>query len=283
MRFIIIICLALSTLCCHAQGSFLSPDKFTTIYRDSLKNRFPESEFKIDSSLSITGNLGDGNLNFYLNNAYSEYKLDPKFPGEIISKHITSVSKLLKQMNNLSVNSIYPVIKPASYIDELPTLMKTSKEEIESMLVYEKYNDQLTIFYVKDTETSIGYLSKEDVKKLNLYQDDLYKIATDNLRSLLLGTQLLEMSNMKAYGIAAGGTYEASFILLEEFWNQENMPVEGDYIIGIPNRDLVFITGSNNKSEIKKLREVVANSFANYSYPVSPYLFKWNGKKFVKF
>jgi uncharacterized protein YtpQ (UPF0354 family) len=57
----------------------------------------------------------------------------------------------------------------------------------------------------------------------------------------------------------------------------------GDFVMAIPNRDLLLITGSNDVAGLAKLKEIAKKSFQTGTYPISEYLFKWNGKKFEKY
>lgn len=83
--------------------------------------------------------------------------------------------------------------------------------------------------------------------------------------------------------VNAGGVYEASLILLPSIWTKENFPVDGDFIVAIPTRDLLMITGSKNKEGIDKLKEIVNDAYTNGNYQVSSNLFRWTGKTFEKY
>ncbi len=59
-----------------------------------------------------------------------------------------------------------------------------------------------------------------------------------------------------------------------------NFKVKGDIVIAIPNRDMLIITGSEEKQGLKTIKDIADDSFANGNHQVSPYLFKWDGQKF---
>lgn len=83
--------------------------------------------------------------------------------------------------------------------------------------------------------------------------------------------------------ITAGGFHEASLILLSSLWTKENFDVDGDIVAIIPNRDILIVTGSNNKQGISKLKEMANDFYQTGNYSISPFLFKWNGYKFERF
>ena len=78
----------------------------------------------------------------------------------------------------------------------------------------------------------------------------------------------------------AGGTYESSLILFESIWNKENFPVKGDIVIAIPNRDVVLVTGTENKSGLNHIQRSTDDLYENGSYQISNKIFVWNGDKF---
>ena len=75
------------------------------------------------------------------------------------------------------------------------------------------------------------------------------------------------------YGFTLDGTYEASLVLLDKIWSKDNFPVDGDFIMAIPARDLLYITGSNNKDAIKKLRDMLSEQFGIFDHQISDKLF----------
>ena len=83
--------------------------------------------------------------------------------------------------------------------------------------------------------------------------------------------------------VAAGGAYEASLLLLNSVWSRKNFPVKGDIVVAIPNRDILLITGSDDKVNLDWMKTRAQESYDSGAYQISPSLFKWNGKKFLKF
>jgi len=119
------------------------------------------------------------------------------------------------------------------------------------------------------------------INNLNIGRDYLLRLSIDNLNSIL--PEINRLGGNGTYGITAGGNFEASLILTNDIWTKENFPVDGEFVIAISNRDLLFITGSNHKTEIEKIKKIAAESYNTGDHPISPYLFKWNGNRFEKF
>lgn len=269
------------TISCNAQTKIMTESDFTRIYMDSLKKIYPTVNFKIVSDLTIKAELNSKNFTHYLDNAFKEYKLQPDSLTEIIKKYINSSSELYKVQADININRIIPIIKPIDYLLDLQNLSKEQGNEKEPWIVYEKYNDDLIVVYGEDTEKSIRYFTQDDFKGLGINKDTLLDFSIKNLNAILPDIQ--RMGGNGSYGIAAGGDYEASLILMTSIWTNENFPVDGDFVIAIPNRDLLFVTGSNNKAEVERIKGIALDSYKTGNHQVSPYLFRLNGKKFEKY
>ncbi|MDR3286006.1 MAG: DUF1444 family protein [Prevotellaceae bacterium] len=278
MKHLFKILLVLMTLnCCTSKTKILTKTEFTLIYFDSLKLRLPEVDFKIISDLTITSSFDEKEFKHILDNAYQEYKLQTSSINAIITNHINASSELYLDKKNIKVERIVPVIKSKDYLDKVNQLT----EQQESNIVYEKYNDQLIIVYCEDTEYGISYFDKDHFQQLGINTDTLLAFSISNLKRLLPDIQSIgENGN---FGIIAGGNYEASLILFQNMWTKENFDVKGDFVIAIPNRDVLLITGSTNIEEVQKIKELAEKSYKEGTYNISPYLYKWNGKIFEKY
>lgn len=268
------------TLSCNSQTKDLSEMNFTRLYLNSLKKIYPEVIFKIESELTIKADLNGKEFTHYLDNSYKEYQLEKDSLNQVISKYVASSADLYKEKDEIKIDRIIPIIKPIDYLNDLMQLAK-DKEDKEPWIVYDNYNDKLIIVYGEDTEKSIKYFTKEDFAKLNIDKDTLLDFSVKNLNKILPDIQ--RHGGDGSFGLAAGGDFEASLILLKSIWTKENFDVDGDFVIAIPNRDLLFITGSNNKQEIERIRGLAVDSYKTGNHQVSPYLFVWTGEKFEEY
>lgn len=265
----------------RANNNDKSVKEFTKLYFDSLVSRFPNAKFSIVDDSTIKSRVQENDLTISVDNAFREYKSEPDSLQQVLSKYISVVSELFNPKEKIDIDRIVPIIKPLEYLNGLREKAKNmgATKDIEG--VYEKYNDQLIIAYAQDSKSSIRYLLKDDLKTLSINLDSLRAIAARNLNKIL--TNIQRRSDNGVYMLTASGDYEASLILLDNVLTKENLPVNGDFVIAIPNRDLLLIAGSNDKAGIQKIKRIAAESFQTGSYQVSEYLFKWNGHKFEKF
>lgn len=279
-KFLIFAIGGLLVIGCNQKNNTVTLKEFTKKYFDSLTTKFATAKFRIVDDSTIESKFNDNDIRISVDNAYKEYQHNPSSIQKIFSKYLTVTSELYTRREKIDVDRIVPIIKPVSYLDDVRSAAKKmgGGQDVEG--VYENYNDQLIIAYAEDTKNSIRYLTHDDLKVLSIKTDSLKSIATRNLDKLL--TNIQRRGGNGVFMLTAGGDYEASIILLDNILTRESLPVNGDFVIAIPNRDMLLITGSNDKAGISKIKEIATKSFENGNYQVSEYLFKWNGKTFEK-
>ena len=263
----------------EVQGDLKKKNKellFTEKYFECL-NKLIENLTLIElSELIIKTEYNDEIKTHYLDNAYSEV-LRGSNETEIIEKYLESTISLYQPKSKLDTERIIPNIKDSRYLTELKNI---NNGKIES-LVYEKYNEDLYIFYAEDLEHSIEYLNQEDLTENNIQINSLKELSVNNLMDTIPN---IERNGDNGYfWMLAGGLYESSLILNSSIWNYENFPVDGEIVIGIPSRDVLIITGSNDADNLKNLKGSVVDINETGDHIVSNKLFVFRNGQFEVF
>jgi uncharacterized protein YtpQ (UPF0354 family) len=215
---------------------------------------------------------GSNEYKHFLDNCYSEYLREPEEITEIFIKYLNSADSLYRPKENINISDILLVIKDGRFIQSLFKI----NPDFEKSHIYEKYNNELYIFYVEDTETNINYLDQKDFEKLNIEKIELKKIAIENLSN---SVEIEKHGENGYYMLLADGNYESSLILLD-IWNEETFNVKGNLIIGIPSRDLIIVTGKNDTENIERLKNTINEINENGDHLVSKKLFEYKNGKF---
>ncbi len=259
------------------KGQDLSKKEFTEKYYNAAVKFFPDVKYSIVGDLELLSGK-EGEYKHFLHNAYAEYKNAPADVDSVILRYIKSTRELYSE-KSLDINRIVPVIKDKGYINDIN---KSAGDKAKSIdLVYQEYNAELIIVFAEDNETGIRYFSKDELAKTKIPRDSLLPKAISNLEKILAEIQVV--GDNGNFGLVAGGTYEASLILLQSLWTKENFDVKGDIIISIPTRDLLLITGSKDKKGMETIAKSTKEAYESGSYYLTPELFIWKGKKFVKY
>ncbi len=266
------------------RGALLTPAAFTREVVAVLKTKADGLAVRVmgDLELRVTGGDGEGSQVF-LHNAYDAYQQNPAQLAAVLGNYVLALAELGAVRDDpVDPERIVPVIKDRNWMRETQARVRAHpKYRAGQEQVFEEYNDELVIFYAEDLPHGIRYLTTEGVKKWGLEQASLRPLAVRNLRALLPQVQVLGAGGL--YLISAGGNYEASLLLFEGLWRDEKLEVEGDYVVAVPARDTLLVTGSRDYEGLRRVREAVAQVYAQAPYRLTERLFVRNGERFEPF
>lgn len=266
---------------CSNKREILSETEFANKYLLALKKTNPSVDYSLAPDLSVNAKYDGSNYSHFPNNAYREYLMEPDSLDQVLVKFTQTANEIYRENKTVNLSKITPVIKSADFIDEVSNLIGVA-DSTKSLPIFEKYNNELLVVYAEDDEKSVRYFTQNDFNKLHIRRDSVSEIALDNLERML--TKVEKTGNKGRYMVTAGGTYEASLLLFNSaFWSSKNFAVKGDIVVAVPNRDMLLVTGSKDKANLDWMRARAQESYDSGSYQVSPFLFRWNGKKFLKF
>lgn len=254
--------------------------EYTRLFLDSFQKTYPHVNFTIESEMIIKSDYKGYQSRHYLENSYREYQFDKDSLSQVISKYVAAAADSFKGNHEIQIDHIVPLIRSVDFLQEVMSIAGQFGAT-DSSIVYQGYNDKLIIVYAEDTKNNINYITKPEFDKLNIAKDMLLDLAVNNLIRIL--PDLQKFGEDGCFAIAAGGDYEASLILLKSIWSKEYLDVDGDFVIAIPNRDLLIITGSNNKNGIERVKGLATEMYQKENYQISPDLFIWTGQKFEEY
>jgi uncharacterized protein YtpQ (UPF0354 family) len=266
---------------CLSQPEILNENQYTQKYLGVISEMYPNVTYEIIEPLVLKATYGEnGEVTHFLDNSYREYKLEPKEINEVIERYTNATAETYNNDKEININRIVPIIKPSDYFEQLRILGSSVTDYKVPELIWEPYNEDLIIVYAEDRDESIRYFDQEEFEKLEISKETLLEFSVNNLNNVV--PKIEKVGENGNFGLIAGGDYEVSLMLMTDIWTKENFDVNGEIVIAIPNRDLVFITGSNDKEGIEKLKGTIKESFETGNHSISTNFYKWNGEKFEK-
>lgn len=135
--------------------------------------------------------------------------------------------------------------------------------ENQKPIIKPLYEDLILCFAV-DEGNSYKILQNEIFEKNpNLNEDILQQISINSLIEEI-GEQIkINGDPNHILMVTAGGNFEAAIILIEKFWEQIHQIINGNAIISIPAKDLLFISKEGNQKALDQLREITKGYFDN--------------------
>lgn len=219
----------------------------------------------------------------YLDNAYETYKLDPEQKDAVIRQFVSAaIETFAVSGEGVDKSRIVPVVKDRDWLEETKQALVPGGAKEVSWLVYEDLNAELVILYAEDSPKNIGYLTSDDLEKTDIKKKDLRALACKNLRNILPKIEMQGADGI--YMLTAGGVYEASLLLLDSIWSGKQIEVKGDIVVAIPTRDILLVTGSDDKDGINKVKGIVKETLEDGGpYRLTSKLFVYRDGKFVEF
>ncbi|MCX6954053.1 MAG: DUF1444 family protein [Verrucomicrobia bacterium] len=141
----------------------------------------------------------------------------------------------------------------------------------------------LLVFYAFDVGTHYELVANRDLGRLDVSPDELHERALANLRAMNLEVRAHQRPESRTLMLTAGGNYEATLILLPEFWLSVGEMVTGQIVAAVPARDILLVTGDADPANLAELRRLTSRSIERADKPLSRAFIRWNGTQWEEY
>ena len=267
----------------NTYGATLDQNEFTNHFLKQAKATLKDTEFSYVRPLQIySKNVNGFELNVFLDNSYAQYVSSPNNLQQITNSHLESIKSSQELLANGNGKSIFAVIKSNSYLTAVQKqLQQAGLGDKDIPFVYRKLNDDLLVFYVFDATNGVRMITKKDLSGIGVDEKSIDQIALSNLSKHFENKKpqikrLGNFENAKIYTVAIDQFYESSSLLIKQYWTSKNFDVQGDIVTFVPSRDLVIVTGSQDKEGLRIAAYLAQKAFNELGYAISPngYLFE---------
>ena len=278
MRYLLGLLLGIVVLSTVALADVMVPSVFTQEFARALAKAMPSASVKVTGDMQVTVKAASGReWGVFLGNTYQDYKRDPGLFDEIVQAYAARLTQPPANEAKLDRSRIVPVIKDRKWLADLHTSLKAKGVEQEHLS--ESFNNELVIVYAQDDPNRMRYLTTGEGD--GIAREELKALAVTNLKRLLPKIEMRRIGDIML--ISAGGDYEASLLLIDDIWSSGQIKVDGDIVVAVPARDVLLVTGSRNRTGLKKVRELAAKYVAEGRYELTETLFVYRDGRFSKF
>lgn len=169
----------------------------------------------------------------------------------------------------LAPEQVMPVVKHAAWIESAKRMFADKDQAWEGL--FDPLGADLFLVYAQDTETGIRFLTKGDLKALGMQQPEVRALAIRNLARLVPEIEVHRGEQVAM--VAAGGNYEASLLLLDDFWRIESGRSHADLVFAVPARDLLLFADAADPAALMRLAELAQRVAGESAYAVSEALY----------
>jgi hypothetical protein len=167
---------------------------------------------------------------------------------------------------------LLPVVKDTGFLREVRAAMSES-EPLSRPLA-----GDLVVLYVLDSADSMRYVDARALSDLQLSPAAVPSLALENLRAQPPEHRWEENGALRH--LRADGNYEASFLLLPEFWDAVAGELGGEPLVAVPARGELAVA-PRSEENAAALRAWARATAAVAPYPMSERVLVWRGGAWV--
>ena len=246
----------------------LDPDVFTSSMAERFRQAIPAADVEIVTRLTLTINGADGQHQVFLDNIYAGIanEPDPMQQGAAVESWLASMLSIASSDGG-AAEDVVPVLKSEDWFKSLPSRSDGTRPAHRT----EALNRHLTLIYAVDTPQQVSFVEASWFEERDIAADGLRRRAVDNLRGKLPGLEVQRGGGLNM--VVAGGYYESSVLLFDDFWAREVGRLRGDPVIAVPARDVLVFADGHDVRAVASLREHAVGIHADAAYALSPHLF----------
>ena len=258
----------------------MSAARFTQLCAEAARKALPSAKVEITGELALRVAFPNGrHATPYLDNAFAAYRQNPERRDDIIAFYINRALKNLADDDlTIDLARVIPIVRGRDSM----MVVEAEKDPVSPhAVVSEHFGADLVIIYGENRPQDLRFFTAGLFKKTGFARSALRTLAIGNLRRMIGTIEYRDYGG--AYMLIADGANEASLLLLPEIWSKQKLKVDGDFIVAIPTRDLLVVTGSNDADAIGRVRALAQKAFADGPYSISAKLYRYRDGKLAEF
>jgi len=256
----------------------LTEKQFTRAVANAIREEIPAAQTTIVAPLEIKI-TGVSDIRCYLDNTWKESRGDGDSKVEAVTRYINSMKASLALMADdrpRNIEDVVPIIKDREWVEQA-TVQASDNDSV----YHEPLVGDILVVYAEDGENQLAYLTKSEADGFELSAEQLRKTALKNLHTRLPETKL--HGDSPPYMVTAGGTFEASLLLMSNLWDQLEEVADGRLVVAVPSRDVLMFAGENSKDALKEMKSAIDEIHADGGYLISKTMLIRRGKNWETF
>jgi len=239
-----------------------SRDNFAKLVMAELQRKGKSQTLKYDAEKFMIERADEGFVN--LANLYHEYCQAPRAQrSKVLERFVrgclgTTGFELPEDFADINPD-LLPVVRSRFYLESV--ILQSRARGGEGVTVPQQMiGDHLSLSLVYDLPQAMRSIIQDDLDKWGITFYEAVEAARSNLEQM--GNVAFASLQGQASGVyisATGDNYDASRLIMLDLVRK--MPVRGDYIAMVPNRDTLVISGSDDPAGLEVMCKVAEDSF----------------------
>jgi uncharacterized protein YtpQ (UPF0354 family) len=242
-------------------------DRVCTALRENLPGAIIEATGDLD--VHISGLANGKSLDVWLGRAYNEFCKKPAEAEEVIARYVRGALATVTDLP-VELDRIIPTVKSRDWLTSQSANYSNQKGPSGFEPWVEPYNTELIIVYAEYRD-GIRYLHRSDFEALGISDKAIRDRALANVRRMI--EKITVTGKNGSYLLGAGGTVDASLMLLDEVVDDPRLHISGKILIAVSDRGSFWVADDANPWAVFNVAAGVAQCYRSEQYAISMHLY----------
>jgi hypothetical protein len=243
-----------------------SKKAFTDRFQAAIQQHLPDTAIEQTAELELRVTRAGGfTQTVWLSRAYEEFCQAPAKADATIARWLQTVVNVGAE-TALDADRIIPVVKAQRWLAE------NAQNGFDPWT--EPYNTELIIVFA-EYRNGLSYCDRKRFEDLRIPATQLRDRAFANLRRVI--TQVSVTGEEGEYLLGAGGTIDASLLLIDDVMKDPRIELAGEPLVAVSDRDSFWVADDANPFAVFGVAASVARCYRSAPYPISRQLFRRAG------
>lgn len=210
----------------------------------------------------------------YLGNLVAELNDEPENEQQTLDQFLSVIlSTGAAEQAQQTADRLMPIVRDSDYLNYVQETLAASPSQDDGPVTRPIAGDYW-LLVAFDDESAIRLAQRSDLAGLSMTDDELVKRAIANFTEILLPIVEVQQIN-GVYVLILDGSYEASILAAESFWEKESLRLEDNIVAVAPARDMVLYCKASNDDCIDKIQAFASENIGSLGNAVSDTLLEW--------
>jgi hypothetical protein len=260
-----------------AQSVPTDEETFTKVAAERVCKELPEYDVKPVGKLSLEGKRSDGESTgqLSLDRVHMFCLRNSQNCSAGLDQYAKGIAESVKERNRpIERGMLRLAMRPAAYIEQIRRQIVTigGKGSVYSKVIA----PGLVAIPVVDFTRSIRLVTDQDLVKLALTEDDLFKLGEQNIQSSTKPLHKVTPTPIaNSFGKIVGEDYASSRILFHDDWRDLSTKLNNKLVIMLPAPDVLLYGDGSTAAGVDALRTFAAEVARKSSRPLSQLVLLW--------
>jgi hypothetical protein len=252
-----------------------TPDEFSRRAAERMHKELPDVDFKVVGHLELDGKDASGKSigNMYLDRIFSFCLRNTSNCDAGLNQYAKGIAETVKERNRPVTQAMLRIaIRPEEYLEQLRNQPGLSNQKVYTRPVALG----LVAIPVVDFTRTTRFVVDKDLEKLGISEEDLFKIAAQNLRDTTKPLATVSViPKADSLGQIIGEDYASSRLFFHSDWKDLARSLHNQLIVIAPTPDTLLYGDASLPGTADELRTLAGRVARSSSKPLFLQLLRW--------